>query len=155
VIPIGDMAPVTRRVGHYVAAWYTLPRQGKSRLIGRWRFSVTAPKGTLGRSLSIAAEVEHLFSQASNGHDGVAGYDANGDGAIDRRNESTRIDATDLWDGERLFEAAGGTRSSITRARFDSWFASFDKNHDGKLALTQVNGRAGRRVRAGVKGGLG
>jgi hypothetical protein len=135
-VGVTNIGSVPLAPGSYTVAWYSQPRRGRGRLLGRWRFRVTPPPGTLGNSLPIADEIDHLFSQPP------TGYDANGDGVIDRRNESKRADdAMNLWDGTRLFIAVGGDAETIPRSRFETWFRSFDKNRDGKLTLTQTNGQ--------------
>ena len=106
--------------------------------------AVTVAPGSLAQrdtaalgALSIKVLVDGMYSQKSNGHGGVLGFDANGDGKIDIHDEGLRDDAkARTIDWHKVFDAMGrfGHRGRyVTRPQALQFWGRFDRTHDGRL----------------------
>jgi hypothetical protein len=91
------------------------------------------------RALSVNVLVDAMYSQKPNGHGGVIGFDANGDGKIVISDEGYRIDAkgrpidwTRVWTAMHRAGLHGGVVSRPQALRF---WRSFDRTRDGRLDM--------------------
>src|SRR4051794_23098488 len=84
-------------------------------------------------AISIKVLVDAMYSQESNGHRGVLGFDANGDGKIDIHGEEIRDDAkARAIDWHKVFAAIGrfGHRGRyVTRPQALQFWGRFDRTH--------------------------